>query len=175
MYMAAFLLLAGCSQLRVSTDYDPDVSLTQLHTFAILKPLEDSEDSLRDERVVRALTGNLEARGYRLTDRASADFHVRYKIGVLHGVPGNVSFGFGFGTFSGGSGASIGTSSRPLRDEAELVIDMLDPEDEKLIWRGSARGLMKSASTPLQREREIRRFVNRVLERFPNEGTHRGR
>lgn len=170
LYLSVALLLGACSQLRVSTDYDPDISMAGLHSYAVLEPQDRAFDTLHHERVVRAVRSQLEAKGYVPADEKDADFHVRYRTEVMHDVPGNFSFGFGFGTFSGGSGASIGTSSRPRQDEGMFVIDMLNPEEGKIIWRGSARGKMKRTTTPEQRQLEINRFVNAVLKSFPVQG-----
>lgn len=169
-YLFVALFLGACSQLHVSTDYDPAVSMAHLRTYALLKPSETLYDTLHHERIVRAVRSQLEAKGYVLADEKDADFHVRYRTEVVHDVPGNFSFGFGFGTFSGGSGMSVGTSSRPRQDEGAFVIDMLNPKDGKIIWRGSVHGKMKRTTTPEQREAEVRRFVDAVLKEFPTQG-----
>jgi hypothetical protein len=170
LYLAVILFLGACSQLRVSTDYDPDVSVTLLHTYRVQEPQDIAFDTLHHERVVTAVQENLNAKGYREAEEGKADFHVRYRTEVLHDVPGNFSFGVGFGTFSGGSGMSLGTSSRPVQDEGVFLIDILNPKEGKIIWRGTVQGKMKRTATPAQREAEVRRFVDALLKEFPAQG-----
>ena len=161
------LLFSGCSTLKVTTDYDPDVSFAALRTFAILPADRNGTDTLNEQRIVNALEHVLMAKGYSPTRKTAADFHVRFRTVLRKNVPGNISFGFGFGTFSGGSGASLATSTRSSHDRRVLHVDMTDPASGKTLWRGSAGDIQRRLELPEEREAYINEMVNSLLKTFP--------
>ena len=110
----------------------------------------------------------LQTKGYSETDKNAADFHVHFQTALKQNVPGNVSFGFGFGTFSGGSGASIATSTRGSNDRRVLSIDMIDPKTDKTLWRGSASDTQHRLETPEERKTYIDAMVNSLLKTLPD-------
>ncbi len=166
-FSLVLLLFTGCSSLKVNTDYDPDISLSGLHTYSIIDPTKKSPDTLQDERIIKAITTNLNAKGYRSVASKEADFHVRFQTEIQYDVPSNVSFGVGVGSFSGNRGASVGASRRPLNDKITLITDILSPSDEKLLWRGDASDNLTQNDTPQERETYIKKLADALLESFP--------
>ncbi|MEA3372700.1 MAG: DUF4136 domain-containing protein [Campylobacterota bacterium] len=166
-FWIALLLFTGCSSLKVNTDYDPDISLGGLHTYSIMDPTQKGPDTLQDERIIKAITANLNAKGYRSAAKENADFRVRFRTEVERDVPSNVSFGFGVGSFSGNTGTSVGASRQPLHDKGTLIIDMLSSSDEKILWRGTASDNLRKSDTPHEREAYVQKLVNALLKSFP--------
>ena len=89
------LTVAGCSTLRVKTDYDPSVDFTRFNTYEWLKPpLKDgasekpvdeltdpfARNSLLDKRVRNAVERELAARGFQKTSDGSGSFRVAYHV-----------------------------------------------------------------------------------------------
>ena len=167
--VVALLMLGGCSSLQVESDYDPETAFGKLHSYALLEPLKTEPLSLSDERVERAITEHLEAKGYRSAPPEAADFHVRYETGVVHDVPGSFSFGFGFGSFSSHGGGSVSASKSPLYDAVTLRIDMIAPYDGRTLWSGSAQEKVSPRQTPRERQEQANRLVDALLEQFPAE------
>lgn len=161
------LFFVGCSSLKVSTDYDPEIALGSFDSFAVLDTKDVTPHTLQGDRIVKAITEELESKGYRAAGISTATFHVRYKTHTEEDVPGNFSFGFGFGGFSGHTGASIGTSTSPRSDKGILLIEMLSPSSQKVLWRGTASDTLKKNDTPQEREANIRYLVGKILETFP--------
>ena len=163
----SLLIFTGCSSLKVTNDYDPDVSLVGLKSYTVLPLKNDAPNTLVNERIIEAITNNLNAKRYTLSDKASADFHVQFQIKVKHDVPSNTSFGVGIGTFSGNTGGSLSSSRRQIYDEGTLIIDMLDPSDGKVLWRSTATDALKQFDSPEERRVYTDKVINAMLASFP--------
>ena len=51
-------------------------------------------------------------------------------------------------------------------DQGSLIIDIVEPDSRKLIWRGSATDEVNFSNTPEQKERKINEAVEKLLEPF---------
>ncbi len=66
----AVLALAGCATMQVRTDYDPDVSFTQLQTYTWVDQVTDASGGpalnspLLEKRIRQAVDRALTSRGY---------------------------------------------------------------------------------------------------------------
>jgi hypothetical protein len=54
-------------------------------------------------------------------------------------------------------------------DEGTLLIDVLEPGSQRLLWRGVGRAEVHRISDPAKREERLREAVAKILERFPPE------
>jgi hypothetical protein len=165
--LISLLILTGCSSLKVTSDYDPNVSLAGLEDYAVFPFENNSTDSLKNDRIIEAVTHNLTAKGYTLSDKSSADFYVRFQTMIRENVPGKTGFSIGLGTFSGNIGGSVGTSRYRTYDEETLIIDMLNPSDEKLLWRGVATDTAEQPDSPEERQVYTDKVVDALLASFP--------
>jgi hypothetical protein len=175
--VAALLLAAGCARYHVRTDWQPGTDFSHLGTYA----WRDREHAPRDpridndlfeSRVREAVDDELRAKGFRLVD-GPADFEVAWDAWVQprSDVTAFPSWGFGFGGFRGGPGFwGVGLGSDVYvdqYDEGMLIIDILDPETGRLLWRGTAESRLREDRTPEQRTKRVRDAVHAILERFP--------
>ncbi len=109
----AVVALAGCATLQVETDYDPQVSLTQLSTYDwVDQEAEASGDPAVDspllQRHIRdAVESELGRMGYRKVTSETPDFRVAYSVMAeqesrIDGSYGYGSYGlgpYGFGSY----------------------------------------------------------------------------
>ncbi len=173
--VAAFLILwaSACTAARTTSDYDPSVDLTPLDVYAWLPPLEPAGDSaaqtdtlLRD-RIRRSVDSVLTARGFRKVVAEEAEFLVQHHISVDRKLDvDSTHVGYGHGPWFGGGGIYVGTTVWPY-DEGTLIIDFVDPTDKELLWRGTGRSRLNTASSPEKRERRVRAVVEAILAQFP--------
>ncbi len=99
--------LAACSTLRVTTDVNPNMSVTNCHTYAFAKEYVANANQpaaygnpLNAERLRVAIESNLAARGIQRADRAAADCVVGYAMGtrqVFNDYYDSFGPGWGFG------------------------------------------------------------------------------
>ncbi|MEN8256091.1 MAG: DUF4136 domain-containing protein [Verrucomicrobiota bacterium] len=165
--------LAGCSSLSVSRDYDTDADFSGLKTFA-WKHAEQPEtgdpridNDLNDERIRKAVNETLSAKGFQRTDLADADFLVAYFVEYKRKLnSGSLSLGFGGGSYGrfGGVGYNTGVSEY---DQVGLTIDMIDPVNEKTIWRGVGSRAAYDGSSPEKTTKIVNESVSKILKKFP--------
>jgi hypothetical protein len=88
-----------------------------------------------------------------------ADFQVAFLVALRDRVDIS-SWGYGYrGHGWGGSDLTVRSYT-----EGTLLIDIIDPAKNELIWRGTAVGAVDEGSGSAERATEV---VNSILERFP--------
>lgn len=171
--IAGATLCVGCSTLRVTTDYDPDADFSGWRSFAWLsdRPMQGGDPRLHndlvDARVRGAVDRALAERGFEKAPEASADFLVAYYVGLETRIDVRTVHNSARYSRRGWSGG-VATSTQVRQYEmGTLLLDMLDPTDRRLVWRGSANARIRERSDPAQRAQQIDEAVQSILDRFP--------
>ena len=174
------MLLTGCASTEVSTDHDTAFNFSNLKTYTWLpNPQEYFGNSRIDKavleaRIQKAVDSELAAKKYVKITSGTPDFHVRYhaitgKDMQIKNVsdPGSGMSGdwndqrLGFYRKGGGKSATYSW------DKGTLLLDMVNPENKKIIWIGTAAakiGLQDSTEKKVER---INRAVSKLLADFP--------
>ena len=156
--------VCGCVTLRVNMDYDREADFAVYETYA----WQDSEASLEDDnplmhqRLIQAIDNELSAKGLQKTD-AKPDLLVTY-----HGesqemvVLDRVSYYDGWYRYGG-----IGVSTTRARsyEQGTLVVDLVDAEANRLVWRGVATDTV--AGSPDAQTRQIETATRQMFRRYP--------
>ncbi len=176
------LMISGCSSLNVNTDYDPDVDMTAPKNFAVVHKAAESENTLVTSRIITALKENLTAKGYKETSQETADFLVTFHTGVttnqrvdrdyqyINMYP--YSYGPGFGRYGGYGGGYGGAYVMPKTrthtyKTAKLIVDIVIPVKNQIIWRGVAEDQLKSLKSPEDETYYINNVISELLKKFP--------
>lgn len=166
-------LLTGCSSVSVNRDYDTAVNFSTLKTFAWQHAGQPEtgdpriDNDLNDERIRAAVGATLAMKGFRPTERENADFLVAYFVEHQRKLSsGSMSVGMGRSSYGrhGGVGYSTGVSEY---DQAILTIDMLNPANEKMIWRGVGTRSTYEGSNPKKSTKIVNEAVSKILKKFP--------
>lgn len=174
---ACVAVALGCRTIVVKTDYDSNVDYLELQRFAWLEPpeVEDAhpfaDNTLLRKRVRGAIENALAARGYRRVERVEdADFLATYSVILEERIRDDGSISVGYGGYRGyrryGFGTVFSSPSITNYQESTLIIDLLDPSTEELLWRGWGSGVVGTRD----RERSVERIqdgVRQILDRFP--------
>lgn len=183
--LAAALLLAGCTGVPVTSDWDPGYDYGAISSYAWL-PMQKQQgedapflrNDLMDERIRSAVDAALIARGLRrVEDPAKADVLVNYYMNVEEKVDIQ-SFHSHFGyypCFYCGFHHSHFHHGPFFHDDiwvreynqGTLVIDMLEPQSRKLVWRGVAERRLPDLQDPYDRRLYTVETVDAILARFP--------
>ncbi len=103
----AVIALAGCTTLQVRTDYDPQVSLTQLSTYDWGdREADESADPavnspLLERHIQDAVEGELGRMGYRKVTSDTPDFRIAYS--VIAEEKSRIDGSYGYGSYGYGS------------------------------------------------------------------------
>jgi hypothetical protein len=196
-YYNVFLILAGvyfisscAAPINVSTDFDEAVNFSTLKVYrwhSVNQYNNRSKKYLASDIVDQRLRNNVDqqlaAKGFRIKKTGAVDFLVNYTVTVedktdistyntYQGYAPGFRYGMRAGSF--GSGVSIGYSSVPSTKvinyrQGTLVIDILKPKTDKLIWRGMADGRLPKKQTQQESKELLVEVVSKTLENFPPE------
>lgn len=168
--------LLGCQSFNVRTDWDPETSFDVFQRYFWVEPPEIegtspfADNTLLRKRVRFTLETKLAERGFEQTpERDDADFLVSYSVILEERLKVNgYSAGGGgyYGGRYGGFGAIHSTTSIRNYQESTLIIDFLNPENEDLVWRGWASGIVRTRDRNAGHDR-LEKGVAAILEKFP--------
>jgi len=155
-------LIAGCSGPEISRDYDPKHDFSNLKTwsFAPVPPQADgakdplAASSLAMERIQRSIDRELRLKGFVPVDSKTADFWVQYYAVQEQRIRVDPGYDWGHDDVSSYAAGTI-------------IIDIVNPKDKRLIWRGTASDVIDPDLTPTEREERIQDAVHQILEEFP--------
>jgi hypothetical protein len=165
--------VAGCTTLRVGSDYDRQTSFAGYHTFTWLpRTRYGTRNPLVIQRAQDAIEAELVRKGYTLASAPpTADFAVDFTIGSrarmdVRAYPAPYWGGWYRGP--GWWGYPYWGSAIDVRQyrEGTLSIDVFDARDHRPVWHGWAKKDL-SESDIAQSAEPIREAVQAVLAKFP--------
>ncbi|RLA25083.1 MAG: DUF4136 domain-containing protein [Gammaproteobacteria bacterium] len=191
LFIITLAIISGCSSLSVTTDYDEKIDFSNFKTYywhadndhnaASVKYL----DHIVDQRIRSAIDSQLLSQGYTKvsTETKHVDFLVNYSIVVddrvdirtynnYNGMYPGYSYRAGYGYYGGGYGVAYSTGSETQvthYKQGTLIIDIVSPQTDKLIWRGSADGRLPKGTDRKERDELAQEYVSSILSKFPPE------
>lgn len=189
----AVLLLAGCSSIKVTSDYDTTVDFTQFKTFEYYGWAEESNkilNQLEQERIEEAFGKELKKRGLTAVEKgAGGDLIITLYVVTEQKTSttanttttGMGGYGYGYGGYRGygpaygwgGSSMHNSTTTYTERDYivGTVVIDVYDAKEKKLIWESIGRGTVKESKTPEAKEKNTNIAVAKIMATYPIKAT----
>jgi hypothetical protein len=168
----------------VRTQYDKDVSFTTLHTYgwrggqrtSLTEPKLDAQSL--DAAIHRAVDAQLAAKGFvPAAPGARPDFEIAYRAVVEHRQQvqqldemylARTGRRWYYDPWVGDLPLYAGPSVRRYEfDEGTLILDVVDPARNELLWRGTADSVLNPKDTAEQRAAKVDEAVTKVLQRFP--------
>ena len=163
-------LLSSCSSLDISTDFDPTQDFSKYKTYRWERIKErDPNDILTKnlrlrKRVLVAVNKGLQEKGFEKLDRGKPDFIVFVHAGVQQKTNVYYHGGYYYGGWWGPYGSSTSVSHY---NQGTLVLDIVDPEEKELSWRGIASDVVQSYSDPEALQEELDYVISIMFEDFP--------
>ena len=162
-------LLAGCSSVNVTTDYDVAADFSKFKTFKYV----DSDNSLERKsqlahsRVVAAVRQGMTSSG--LTEvEDNPDVFVTYHSSTEQQQQFTTTYsgvsGWGRSRYMG-MGISSSTTRSTTITEGTLIIDVWNADTNSLAWRGMATATL--SRNPEKNSAKISRAVERAFNDFP--------
>ena len=180
------LLMAGCSTIQTSTDYDPAAvaKLDAYRTYAWLPPREGADPRVYNpivgKRIMDAADRELASRGYRKVERnQNPDFELGWHGAIdqkLDVSTMNYTYGYAwdpwFSPYGYGPGMAVGGAGMPYPtvreyEQGTLVLDVVDTASNKLVWRGTAQAELSEDAASHEKDERANKAVNKLLEKFP--------
>jgi len=158
-------LASSCSSVSTATDYDPEFDFTSVRTFSWAEREGSAAvDDLNATRIRSAVEVALAAAGVAPSEAGSADVLVAFDVSVRDRVRVSESgeiYGYRYGGF-----VPRDVDVYQYRD-GTLVVDLVDAEAGRLVWRGSARAALREDGSPERRTERIRSAVEALFADFP--------
>ncbi len=179
--VGTLLSLVACNSPRVRTDFDPGFDFGAIQRFEWLlgggsdRAVAPEVSALDLQRFESAVQKLVVARGYEpqppgdVVLRAGLASEEEYRSFVNN--YGGFGYGYGYGPGYLGS-ARFGFGPAVMvsrRTRAIFYLDVLEPEAERLVWRGSATVPVSwfDQADPAERQRRIDELAAELLENFP--------
>jgi uncharacterized protein DUF4136 len=159
-----FGLSVSCSPIYdVKYDYDQQFNFSDLKTFDWMQAPETAGiNTLVIQRVKNAVNAELKAKGLMMASN-NPDF----LIAEYHGKKDQLhiqDWGHGRGSRYGYQPSGV---SAYQFEEGSLILDFVDPQSMKLIWRGSAKAQVQHVGTSEESENLINAAVKEILKKYP--------
>jgi hypothetical protein len=155
--------LAACSlmsTMRIHIQQDPSVDLAPYATYGWASPPRSEPDSL-DWRLRAAVDEQLTQRGYTPVD-GHPDLLVGYHLRTREREMGDSLVDYYRYRQEGGR-EDYGSAWVSGYQEGSLVVEVVDPLGQRILWRGSATAVVN----PDLREQRLTEAVRRMFAQFP--------
>lgn len=175
-FFAVSLLAACVPKVKVQTDVDPVVDFSTMKTFGWLDigtaPGKDVRVNNPELAILvrAAAEENLFKKGF--VKGESPDFLINWLGAIEQSVRAesidHFYSGYGYQTLSGTiPGKAVETSSVRSFEEGTIVIDILDPHKQVVLWRGSGKRQLPKKKDKGQAARYVNLSVGEILKGFP--------
>lgn len=178
--MALLLVFAaGCVPLQTDSIQDLTTEFSNFETFGWLdsNALPGEDVRVRDERVQQTVRDAIEQtliqKGYRKTDTDQADFVVAW-YGAIEKKIRNDNLDHLYPAYGYGALLRDKTlnpdSPQPVAEyeEGTLIIDLLDPKNQRMLWRGTGVGPVINDRPVETALKNLANSVARVLDPIPS-------
>ncbi len=176
------LTAAACTPLpNTGYDFDRSTNFSGYKTFAWVSGEQEktgdrrADSSAVDMRIRIAVGTQLRLKGYQTLSEGKPDFYVAYHLGLKDSSPTVSSQYFSEGM--AGHAFMHSADTRPANDHTPsinesyltgtLLIDIIDAESQKLVWRATAAGDVDQGLTSEQRDERTKAIVHKLLSHFP--------
>lgn len=165
------LLASACGAVRPRSDWDREARFDHLDSFAVLPAVAPPLDSAAEasspfrnpiviERARRAVSLALTEAGYFEIAREQADFWVATHFATQEKLEVYTT-----GATWGRRGYWVdGRTITTTYTEGTLIIDVIDPSSERLIWRGWASEELRGGGQSPER---VQKVVDAIVGLFP--------
>jgi len=177
--LAALVLIitAGCAALQTESEKVADISALQTFAWFDESGQHGDDVRIRDERVQKTVYDTIEKtlveKGYRKTTADQAEFLVSWFGAIEQKIKkddlDHLYSPYGYGTLFRDPAFNYDTPREIAEyEEGSLIIDLLDPEDHRLLWRGTGVGRVIKDRPPETALRNLARSVGRILDPVPS-------
>jgi hypothetical protein len=174
-------LLAACApSVKVRSDADPSVSLTQYQTYGFFSQMgieDDNYSNLLGQHFRETIASQMDSRGF--TQSATPQLQVNVSVGSKDKVRVNTYqdpylYGGHYGMYGGGyygspMGYGYGGGTRTTvhqYTEANVYIDLVDSVEHKMVWQGVATFTVTDKMQQ-QLRATIDNTVEKIFSQFP--------
>lgn len=159
-------LVASCSSVRVTSDYDTTTDFSKFKTFAFYKKGIDKVEisDLDKRRILKAIENELLAKGLTISNNPDILVNIFTKSRQKVDIYNNNNMYFGWHPWY--YGPNFGTHISKYT-EGTLFVDLIDAKSKELAWQGIGSGALNTTGNVTKKEERIKEFVAEILANYP--------
>jgi len=173
------LALVGCGGgIDISSDWDPGADFSNLKTYQFADRVSTADDDPRIfnditiRRVHTALNYALQARGYELVTSGEPDFKVGWHGSIdkkmnMETVHNDYDYKTTGWVSPHDPRAPQSKTYVNEWEEGTLIIDIIDPKKNELMWRGTGTALVDDNVSAEKDQSNLNDAVAKILKAFP--------
>jgi len=147
----------------INTNYTPGTDFSKYHSYRWVQVQGDTSqvDQILDQEIKQAIDKQLAAKSLAKKDGDPVDLYVAYQVAVqqerelnAYGAPG----------WRFGGMANVTTTTI---DVGTLTVDVYDPAQKQLLWRGSATESVDKSTSPEKKQAQLDKAMAKLLKNFP--------
>ncbi len=165
--LVLLFLVASCSSVKVTSDYDSTTDFTKYKTFAFYKKGIDKVDisDLDKRRILKAVESEMLALGFSKSENPDLLVNIftksRQKVDIYNN---NMYYGWHPWYYGPNFGTHIS-----MHTEGTLFIDLIDANKKELAWQGIGSGALNTSGNVNKKEERIKDFVAQIMAKYPPE------
>jgi Domain of unknown function (DUF4136) len=162
---------ARAQDVRFNFDKDTDFSKFKTYKWVPIKDANPPND-ITDKMIKTTIDTELATKGLTKTDAETADLYVGYQGAVStekEYTSYDNSWGYGRGWGYGGMATTTTTGQTSTIYIGQLVVDMYDPANKDLIWRGTASKTLDMKAKPDKQQKNLTKAVTKLFKNYPPE------
>lgn len=158
-------ILVSCGS-TVAVDFDDQTNFTSFSSYNFYPTIESGLNDLDDKRIMFAIDSLMAQKGFQKSENPQllVNFFVKE---ILTSSRNTLGIGIGGGGGNVGIGVSGGIPIGGREIEQQFTLDLIDANNDALVWQGILGGRYKEKSTPLQKERYYEAIIQKILKKFP--------
>ncbi|MGV8946636.1 MAG: DUF4136 domain-containing protein [Lutibacter sp.] len=158
-------LVASCSSIKVSADYDTKTDFSKYKTFAFYKKGIDKVEisDLDKRRILTAVESEMLAMGFTKSDEPDLLVNIFTKTVQKVDIYENNYY---YGWYPWYYGPNFGTQVSKYT-EGTLFIDLIDANKKELAWQGIGSGALNTTGNVDKKEEKIKEFVKEIMTQYP--------
>jgi hypothetical protein len=166
---AALLTAVAAPAMDVSFEYSTKADFSRFKTYVWMNGTP-AADSFTEERIRRAVDAQLRRKGLTLVE-TGADLWVVSHASVKDDARlevNNYAYG-GYYVYRGISGPPTGSVTATVRQVpvGGLLVDLVDTESKRLVWRATASAILKDYGNPQKSRKRIEKATARMFKKYP--------
>ena len=164
--VSMLFILASCSSVRVTTDYDTAKDFSAYKTFAFYKKGIEKVDisDLDKRRILKAVEQELLAKGFTISENPDILVSIFTKSREKVDIYNNNNMYYGWHPWY--YGPNFGTHISKYT-EGTLFVDLIDAKTKELAWQGIGSGALNTSGNVTKKEEIIKEFVAEILANYP--------
>ena len=162
---------AFAQDVRYNFAAQADFSKFKTYRWVGIKDVQPP-DQITDQQIKGAIDTELAKKGLTRTDTDNADLLIGYQVSTgsekqitMYDTGWGYGPGWGYGWYGGGGGITTGQTSTIVTGQIDL--DMYDPAQKMLVWRGTASKTLDMKAKPEKRMKNLQKGAAKLLKNYP--------